>query len=162
MIKLREIIQKFKESATLHPNINYFGVGPLMEITDNIQSYPYLWVVPTYSHVINFTDENRYRGIELQFALRVGDKVNDGEGYDDIRGLGTNNSLDIMSDTFNTLMDILNSIAENSFVLFDEVRMVDDISIEPFFNEDTGDVTGNMAVITLRIKNYKVCTTPMT
>tara|TARA_R110000851_G_scaffold74070_3_gene163509 strand:- start:15 stop:503 length:489 start_codon:yes stop_codon:yes gene_type:complete len=161
MIKIRDLIEKFKECANQHPNINYFGVGSMMELTDNIQSYPYLWIVPTYTHTIEYTEDSRYRGIEFQFALRVGDKINDGEGYKDVRGLGTNNSIDVMSDTFNIILDLINAISENTLDLFGDVKMVDDVTIEPFFNEDTGDVSGNMAVISLRIPNYKVCLTPM-
>lgn len=161
MLKIRDIINKIKTIADAHPNINYFGVGKLSDFTDDVMEYPYLWVDTETTHTIGYTEDNGYRSIEYQFILRVGDKVNDQQsGYDGIRGIGTTNEIDVLSDTFVTLLTIVNTISENSLGLFDESVLIDDVSVESFFNEDTGDVTGNQATLTFKVKNDKVCITP--
>lgn len=161
MLKIKDVINKFKTIADIHPNINYFGVGSISGLTDDILYYPYLWLDTTLSHTINYVEDNGYKSIELEFVLRVGDKVNDNQLVGDIRGLGTTNEIDIISDTFSIILDIINTISEDSLGLFQEVILIDNVSVEPFYNEDAGDVTGNQATIILKIKNDKICLTPL-
>lgn len=161
MIKLKDIINKFKILADTHPNINYFGVGTLSDLTDDVLNYPYMWIETDNTHTINYTEDNGYKSIEFELGIRIGDKVNDQKDYYDIRGLGTTNEIDIISDTFSIILDIINTISENSLGIFDDILLNEDISVEPFYNEDIGDVTGNLATIILKIKNEKICLTPL-
>lgn len=161
MIKLKDIIKKLKVLADLHPNINYFGVGNMSDLTDDILTYPYMWINTDVTHTVNYTEDNGYRSIEFELGVRIGDKVNDEVNYDGIRGIGTTNELDVLSDTFNTLLDIINTISEDSLDLFGGILLIDDISVTPFFNEDTGDVTGNECTLIFKVKNDKICITPL-
>lgn len=162
-VKIKDIILKMKEIAELHPNIHSFGCGQLDDLQQDNLYYPYLWVLTDEVHNIEFADDNGYRAIEYQFILRFGDKKNLQKGYHDgIYGIGTDNQLDIISNTFGYVLDVINTISEDSLELFSNIRIVDDISVEPFYNEDDGDVCGHQATITLRVQNDKVCITPLT
>ena len=161
MLKIRDIINKLKAIADAHPNINYFGVGQISDLTDDVMDYPYLWVDNTPSHTVLYNEDSDYKAVEYEFTIRIGDKVNDQQGYSGIRGIGTTNEVDIISDTFSILLDVINTISEDSLLLFEDVSLVDDISVEPFFNEDIGDVSGNQATLRFRVINDKVCITPI-
>lgn len=161
-VRISEILKRFKEIADLHPNINSFGAGPLYDINQDIKYFPYLFVLTDDTHTVLYSEDNGYRAIEYVFTLRVGDKVNNQPGYLGQMGIGSNNGLDISSDTFNTLLDIINTISEDSLGLFSDIHFIDDITIEPFFNEDSSNVNGNQATITLKVKNDKVCINPLT
>jgi len=65
-----------------------------------------------------------------------------------------------LSDTFSILLDIINTISEDSLGLFPESVLIEDVSIESFFNEDDGNVTGNQATLVFKVKNDKICITP--
>jgi hypothetical protein len=160
-LSINSIIIKFKQIATLHPNINDFGVGPKYNIQDDM-TFPYFWVVNDINHSVRYTDANKYKAVEYRFILRVGDKVNDMLNVYNDRGENSNNGLEISSDTFSILMDIVNAISEDSLGLFTEIGLIDDISIEPFFHEDGGDVNGHECEVVLRIKNDGICITPLT
>jgi hypothetical protein len=57
---------------------------------------------------------------------------------------------------------MINAISENSLGLFGDFTMLDDIEVEPFFHEDTGDVNGHMAQIRLRAPLENPCISPIT
>jgi hypothetical protein len=56
----------------------------------------------------------------------------------------------------------VNAISQDSLNIFNDISLIDDISIEPFFHEDSGDVNGHQATITLRVKNDNPCISPLT
>lgn len=161
-ISIHDLIFRFKKIANNEPRVNAFGAGPRYDIQDDVKYYPYLWIVNDLSHSMPYTDDNGYRVIEYNFVLRVGDKVNNQSGYLNQMGIPSNNGLDIHSDTFTIMVDIINAISNDSIGLFPDVILIDDINIEPFFNEDNGDVNGYEAEITLRVKNSGVCHSPLT
>lgn len=161
-VRISEILKRFKTISDLHPNLNAFGAGPLYDINQDIKYFPYLFVLSDEIHTIIYSEDNGYRAVEYTFTLRVGDKVNDQPGYLAQMGIGSTNGLDISSDTFNILLDIINTVSEDSLGLFADCSLIDDISVEPFFNEDSSNVNGHQATITLRVKNDKVCINPLT
>lgn len=161
-LSIRELMFRFKQISDLHPQINEFGCGPLYDLQDDIRYYPYLWVINDISHNVIFTELNKYKAIEYSFILRCGDKNNDSRNKYNQIGIGSNNGLDISSDTFTMLVDIINAISEDTLGLFTDVSLIDDIVIEPFYNEDTGDVNGHEASITLRVKIENPCISPLT
>ena len=57
---------------------------------------------------------------------------------------------------------MINAISEDSLGLFSGLALLDDIEIEPFFHEDTGDVNGHMAQIRLRTPLENPCISPIT
>jgi hypothetical protein len=156
------MINRFNQIATLDPRVNAFGAGPLYNLQDDIKYYPYLWVINDISHNVIYTEINKYRAVEYNFILRVGDKVNDQKNVYMAYGENSNNGLDISSDTFTILLDIINAISENTLGLFHDVSLINDIDIEPFFHEESGDVNGHQALITLRTKIENPCISPLT
>lgn len=162
MTNINTIIGKFGQIAVGHPNINSFGYGPIYDLDGYEMTYPYLWIRNDNSHTLIYSEDNKYQAIEFQFVLRVGDKVNNQPNVFKANGENSNNGLDIVSDTFRTLLDILNSMMMNTLGLFPDLEPVGDIDIQPFFHEDTGDVNGHEATITLRIKNDGKCFSPLT
>ena len=161
-ITIANIVARLKQLSNSDPRVNAFGAGPLYDIIDDIKYYPYLWIQNDVNHTISYTDINKYRAIEYSFILRVGDKVNNQENVYMAYGENSNNGLDISSDTFTILVDMINVISEDSLGLFSDVTLFGDIDIEPFFHEDTGDVNGHQAQIRLRGKLENPCLSPIT
>lgn len=161
-IPINQLMRRFKTLADTDPRINAFGVGPLYDLVEDIKYYPYLFIINDIPHNVPFYDVNKYRAVEYNFILRVGDKVNNQINAYGAIGENSNNGLDISSDTFTILLDMINAISEDSLGLFSDVTMIGDISIEPFFHEDTGDVNGHEAQITLRTKITDPCLSPIT
>jgi hypothetical protein len=155
-------MSRFKTIAETDPRLNAFGTGQRYDILTDIEYYPYLWIVADISHDILYTEVNKYRAIEFNFVLRVADKNNNQVNAYNAVGLNSNNGQDITSDTFTILSDIINCISEDSLSLFSDVSLIGDIAAEPFYNEDSGDVNGFEAQITLRVKNENPCISPLT
>lgn len=160
-LNINVIIAKFKQLADAHPNINSFGYGPIYDLDGYEMQYAYLWVRNDNSHTLVYSEDNKYQAVEFQFTLRVGDKVNNQPNVYQANGENSNNGLDIIGDTFRTLLDILNSIMMNNLGVFNDLELINDVDIQPFFHEDTGDVNGHEATITLRIKNDNKCFSPL-
>lgn len=161
-ITIANLVARLNQLANADPRINAFGAGPLYDIIDDIKYYPYLWIVNDVPHTVNFYDTNKYRAIEYNFILRVGDKVNDQPNVYSAYGENSNNGLDISSDTFTILVDMINVISEDSLGLFSDVTLSGDIQIEPFFHEDTGDVNGHQAQLVFRGPLQNPCVSPIT
>ena len=162
MITISQLMSRFKTIAETDPRLNAFGTGQRYDILTDIEYYPYLWIVADISHDILYTEVNKYRAIEFNFVLRVADKNNNQVNAYNAVGLNSNNGQDITSDTFTILSDIINCISEDSLSLFSDVSLIGDIAAEPFYNEDSGDVNGFEAQITLRVKNENPCISPLT
>jgi hypothetical protein len=161
-LNINTIIGKFNQLANTHPLINSFGYGPIYDLDGYPDmEYAYLWVRNDNSHTLVYSEDNKYQAVEFQFILRVGDKVNNQPNVFKANGENSNNGLTIIKDTFRILLDILNSIMMNTLGLFNDLELVNDVDIEPFFHEDTGDVNGHQATITLRIKNDNKCVSPL-
>lgn len=161
-ITITSLINRFKEISNADPRLNAFGAGPLYDLQDDIKYYPYLWVINDISHNVIYTEINKYRAVEYNFIIRVGDKVNDQTNVYGAYGENSNNGLDISSDTFTILLDIINAISEDSLGMFSDMTLLNDIDIEPFFHEESGDVNGHQALITLRTKIENPCISPLT
>lgn len=162
VISIMEIMRRFKETADAHPMINAFGTGPRYEILQDIKYYPYVWIIMDNDHTLKFSEANGYRAVEYSFIIRVGDKNNNQINKWKAIGINSNNGQEITSDTFTYMVDILNSIAEDSIGIWPDISLIEDILIRPFFNEDTGDVNGHEAEIILRVKNENPCISPIT
>lgn len=162
MITINQVLNKFKSIAQTDPRINAFGTGQRYDILADIHYYPYFWVVSDLAHDLPFSDVNKYRAVEYNFVLRVADKNNNQKNTYHAVGLNSNNGQDILSDCFTIITDIINCISEDSLGLFVGLSLIDDISVEPFYNEDSGDVNGFEAQITLRVKNENPCISPLT
>jgi len=162
MTTINDLMTKFKTISTTDPRINAFGTGQRYDILTDITYYPYLWIVSDLGHDLIYTEVNKYRAVEYNFVLRVADKNNNQINSYVAVGLNSNNGQDILSDCFTIITDIINCISEDSLNLFDDISLVGDITLEPFYNEDSGDVNGFEAAITLRVKNDNPCISPLT
>jgi len=162
MTTINDLMTKFKTISTTDPRINAFGTGQRYDILTDITYYPYLWIVSDLGHDLIYTEVNKYRAVEYNFVLRVADKNNNQINSYVAVGLNSNNGQDILSDCFTIITDIINCISEDSLNLFDDISLVGDITLEPFYNEDSGDVNGFEAAITLRVKNENPCISPIT
>ena len=162
MTTINDLMTKFKTISTTDPRINAFGTGQRYDILTDITYYPYLWIVSDLGHDLIYTEVNKYRAVEYNFVLRVADKNNNQINSYVAVGLNSNNGQDILSDCFTIITDIINCISEDSLDLFNDISLVGDITLEPFYNEDSGDVNGFEAAITLRVKNDNPCISPLT
>lgn len=140
MIAIKDFIKLFKEIQVNDPRINSFGAGPLYDIQDQVKYYPYLWIDTTLSHNLDSSF------IEYTFRLRVGDKVNNQKLTNEDMGIFPTNTIDIISNTFIILSDVLFELRNYS----NEYQLNEDITIDPFYDEDSHIVSGNEAEITLR------------
>jgi hypothetical protein len=160
---IKQVIDKLKTIAESDPRINDFIVcGTRADILPDVKYYPYMAVILEPSHDILYSDVNRYRTIEYNLILRFADKNNNQKNVYGETGLNSNNGLDILSNMFVILTDVVNTISEDTLSLFSEISLVDDLSAEPFYNEDSGDVNGFEVEITLRVKNTNPCISPIT
>jgi hypothetical protein len=162
MITLNQLFNAFKAIADADPRINFFITGQRYELVTDVKYYPYMAIIADLPHDILYTDANKYRAIEFNFTIRIGDKNNNQINAYGAVGLNSNNGQDITSDTFTILSDVINCISEDSLGLFSEVSLIGDISAQPFYNEDSGDVNGFEADITLRVRNENPCVSPIT
>ena len=163
MITIKNIIDKFQQIQQADARLHAFvPCGTQADLLQDIKYYPYFAVILEPSHDILFTEVNGYRTIEYNFILRVADKNNQQKNVYVANGLNSSNGLDIISETFVILTDIINCISEDSLLLFTDMTLVNDIEAEPFYNEDTGDCNGFEARITLRVKNDNPCVSPIT
>ena len=162
MITINQMMNKFKFISDSDPRINAFGTGQRYDILTDIKYYPYFWIVSDLAHDLPYSDVNKYRAVEYNFVLRVADKNNNQINAYHAVGLNSNNGQDVLSDCFTIITDIINCISEDSLGTFSSIGLIDDISVEPFYNEDSGDVNGFEAQITLRVKNENPCISPIT
>jgi hypothetical protein len=114
MVTIKSIINALNEIQKIDPRLNSFGSGPLYDLEHDMRYYPYLFVINDLEHDVLYTDNNKYRSIEYNFILRVGDKVNNQKNVYQAYGDNSNNGLEILSDTFEILIDVINAISENS------------------------------------------------
>ncbi len=117
MITLNQIFNSFKAIANADPRVNFFITGQRYDLLTDVKYYPYVAIISDLPHDILYTDANKYRAIEFNFTIRIGDKNNNQiNGYSAV-GLNSNNGQDITSDTFTILSDIINCISEDSLGL---------------------------------------------
>ena len=162
-ISLNQIIDKCYQIANTHPQVNGFGYGPLYDIVGQEINHPYLWILNEDSHTIQISEDgNSYNAIEYVLTFRVSDKVNNQPNVYSANGENSNNGLEVISDTMQILVDCINAISQDSLNIFNDIKIVDDIDVEPFFHEDESDVNGHQATLTLRVKNDSPCITPLT
>lgn len=152
MITMNMVIEKCYQLALTHPQINGFGYGPIYDIGGQEIEYPYLWIVNEDSHTFEISEDgNNFSSLEYVLQFRVADKVNNQPNVYSANGQNSNNGLEIISDTLSILIDIIEDI--NSTGNLGGISLKEDVDIEPFFHEDSGDVNGHTGYVTLRVMN---------
>lgn len=163
MITIKQIIERIKEIVDNDPRVNYFSCGPAYEFNQDVQYYPYVYVMMNQSQRLVYSDQiNGYNKIEYSFVISCGDKVNDQENVYSKNGVWSNNGLDASSNSFDILIDILNCISTDSLGYIGWLDLQYDISIDPFWNAGAGDENGWSAYITLTGVNDNSCVSPIT
>ena len=135
---INQLISVWKDIATRHYQINYFGVGDSWEIgVDNASMHPVLWVNPTTANMPS--SDNGYKTFEIDFEVRCFDLVNKDES----------NENEVLSDTIDILKDIIAEFKGHPYYVNSQLNIIDDISFEAFTEEFDEEVSGWLCEISL-------------
>ena len=155
---LNQLIGYFDAFANAHAQINDFGYGATSEMSTSEQiNYPLLWVTNASSSTIEVSRNKSVIPI-LTFQFIVLDQWNNQSNYKDTNGLESNNTGEIMSDTQQICMDIINYIS--NYLREQDVFIPDgSVTIEPAQDEGTDKQYGWILTLDLQILNLN-CTIP--
>lgn len=149
-MSLKNLILRIHNLADIHPSLNYFGFGEEYDLNSNKMEYPYLWVSEE-PHTMLYSENNAYNQIEYNLTLRVGDLFNT---------QGKSNEIDLINDTAWILSDVVAIIANNTNSDFGDYKIEGDLTIVPFYRNESADVTGHE--VTLSFKTlFKPCISPI-
>ena len=156
---LNQLIGYFEAFADAHGQIKDFGYGSTSEISTTEQmKFPYLWVTNATSSAIEVS-RNKTVIPNLTFQFLVLDQWNNQSNYKDVNGLNSNNTGEIMSDTQQICMDIVNYVSN---YLRDQKVLIPDggvVTIEPIQDDTTDKAYGWMLTLDLKILNLN-CNIP--
>ena len=150
---LNKFYQLFKTIADDHQMINDYGFGPSYNIGDvRPMLYPFLWVEPINTTVITGEPGTGYLTQTYQFKLYVLDKVDKGD--DNFRQ--TSNDCDYILKTILSVLD-----QEYLFIEMG-LRLQDDVSAEPVYEQLEDNSNGWETTLTLRMPmDYTPCNSPV-
>jgi hypothetical protein len=139
----REQIKLFLQNiASSHYNIHTFGWGDVPDLLarENV-IYPYMMVTPAAS-----TIENGY--ITYGYLVSIADRIRE----------GNQNEVEVDSDTFNIMMQVITQIDN---LLYNDVDLVKGQTITPFMEAHRHRVSGHFSELQIRVKyNYDACAIP--
>jgi hypothetical protein len=150
IITINQLIDAFREFSEDHLFLKDFGYGPTWEIgTTREMKFPYMWVAHTPNSTIEFINKTTIP--TLNFFVFMLDQRNDQEGYNSENGLRSDNSAELMSDTFQYIQDFI------TFLILElnqyGVLLQQNINIIPVYDETTDKVYGWYADIQLKLKH---------
>jgi hypothetical protein len=139
----REQIKLFLQNiASSHYNIHTFGWGDVPDLLarENV-IYPYMMVTPVPS-----TFEDGY--INYGYLVSIADRIRE----------GNQNEVEVDSDTFNIMMQVITQI---DYLLYNDVDLVKGQTITPFMEAHRHRVSGHFSELQIRVKyNYDACAIP--
>jgi PKD repeat protein len=139
----REQIKLFLQNiASSHYNIHTFGWGDVPDLLarENV-IYPYMMVTPVPS-----TFEDGY--INYGYLVSIADRIRE----------GNQNEVEVDSDTFNIMMQVITQIDN---LLYNDVDLVKGQTITPFMEAHRHRVSGHFSELQIRVKyNYDSCAIP--
>jgi hypothetical protein len=139
----REQIKIFLQNiASSHYNIHTFGWGDVPDLLarENV-IYPYMMVTPVPS-----TFEDGY--INYGYLVSIADRIRE----------GNQNEVEVDSDTFNIMMQVITQIDN---LLYNDVDLVKGQTITPFMEAHRHRVSGHFSELQIRVKyNYDACAIP--
>ena len=139
----REQIKLFLQNiASSHYNIHTFGWGDVPDLLarENV-IYPYMMVTPVPS-----TFEDGY--INYGYLVSIADRIRE----------GNQNEVEVDSDTFNIMMQVITQIDN---LLYNDVDLVKGQTITPFMETHRHRVSGHFSELQIRVKyNYDACAIP--
>tara|TARA_R110000851_G_scaffold308544_1_gene467472 strand:- start:46 stop:1989 length:1944 start_codon:yes stop_codon:yes gene_type:complete len=135
---INQLISVWKDIATRHYQINYFGVGDSWEVgVDKASMHPVLWINPVTATMPS--SDYGYKTFEIDFEVRVFDLVNKDES----------NENEVLSDTIDILKDIIAEFKGHPYYVNSQLNIIDDISFEAFTEEFDEEVSGWLCEISL-------------
>ena len=139
----REQIKLFLQNiASSHYNIHTFGWGDVPDLLAREKViYPYMMVTPVPS-----TFEDGY--INYGYLVSIADRIRE----------GNQNEVEVDSDTFNIMMQVITQIDN---LLYNDVDLVKGQTITPFMEAHRHRVSGHFSELQIRVKyNYDACAIP--
>lgn len=142
------IIKRFEDFATAHPLINRFTYGTIQEgDIGKSCTYPWMHVAPSST---NYDEGQRGMSFDILFADLVRDKDDKPE-----------NEKEIISDCSQLFEDLLATI-ENNTLFGDNALLQKPITITPFLNSFTNNLTGVEGTITIELDyTFDFCSVPV-
>jgi len=142
------IIKRFEDFATAHPLINRFTYGTIQEgDIGKSCTYPWMHVAPSST---NYDDGQRGMSFDILFADLVRDKDDKPE-----------NEKEIISDCSQLFEDLLATI-ENNTLFGDNALLQKPITITPFLNSFTNNLTGVEGTVTIELDyTFDFCSVPV-
>lgn len=142
------IIKRFEDFATAHPLINRFTYGTIQEgDIGKSCTYPWMHVAPSST---NYDEGQRGMSFDILFADLVRDKDDKPE-----------NEKEIISDCSQLFEDLLATI-ENNTLFGDNALLQKPITITPFLNSFTNNLTGVEGAVTIELDyTFDFCSVPV-
>jgi hypothetical protein len=152
-ITLNRIISIFRDASIRHEMINDFGFGETADIgASRPMLFPYLWIEPTQSRVVQGNTANRYQELYYSFNVYLMDKIQKGD----------DNFEDTLSDTNYILSTIVREMSQHPFYVDMNVSLLGDIILDPATEAYDDNVNGWIANFTLKVPvRYGFCETPI-
>jgi hypothetical protein len=152
IVTYNQIINLMRSFVSAHPQLRFFGNGPTSEIgTSKQMDFPYMFT--THEQDSQFIIANKNITPELNFTIMFLDKVNDQGNPDNRVGDDSDNTQEILSDTFQYAQDFINEVVTN-WSQYGITFTADNITAFPVYDETT-DITSGWAIrIALRLKYY--------
>ncbi len=152
IVTYNEIINLMRSFVSAHPQLNFFGNGPTSEIaTSREMDFPYMWATHEQDSVFKIANKNITP--ELNFTIMFLDKVNDQANPANRVGDDSDNTQEVLSDTFQYAQDFINEVLTN-WSAYGISFSQDDITAFPVYEETTDIVSGWAVRIALRLKYY--------
>lgn len=142
-ITYNQLKELFNDFQTRHYQLNDYYFGELAEFGNSKSfQYPLLGVVPAQSTLIKGNGAT-YNTIQHTFNIFVADLVKSGE----------ENQMDVLSDTQQILIDLVAEIEQFEFFEDNNIEMVTDAVLVPFFERFDDLVGGWNVTLTLVMPN---------
>jgi hypothetical protein len=155
MIKLKEVVNIFRDFAINHPQLNDFGWGMTYDIgTTETMKMPYLWL--THRSPNRITPINRSQTKYFNFTVLLVDKINQQKNIKRANGFDSDNTADILDRLDLVVHDLIAYVQAQ----LDNALIDGDVSVELAYDETDDKVAGWVLDISIKAI-YKNCITPI-
>jgi hypothetical protein len=156
IISLNQLVNWFNDFSQRHFFLNDFGFGEMYDIgTSRQMNLPYMWLSLNDGSTI--TTANKTIIPVISFNVMVVDKVNIQPNYQDTNGFNSDNAHEILSDTLQTINDLIVEI-QQSWGYYG-IMLNSDVNIFPVVDETPDKIYGFNAVVNLKLR-YVNCDIP--
>jgi hypothetical protein len=148
IITINELIKMFDDFSSDHLQLNDFGYGETSDIGTTTQMlFPYLWA--THRTASSITVQNRTAIPTINLTFIIADQINVQSNTEQANGFASDNSQEIVSDTFQIAQDFvvyLFSLNTQGVKLIDE-----SLALELVVDETQDKVIGWMIDVSLQL-----------